>query len=252
MTQDSDAIVPSIRRKRSDRLAARLRELIAEHGLKPGDRMPQAWLAEQETRASKGTVREAMKALETQGLIKTRTGPGGGAFVTAMTGEQAIGLLSNLFLFNPPSIDDICTIRAALEADLAAGLAGQLDAKALAQLQASTSLFDGAPVDAGEEFRQRIAGLDFHGTLAALASNRLLGFLCAFLQGLLRDMASCAMPDAAPSAAARDGVAAYQLPLLRALKKGDATSAHALMKAALEQEAAFLKSHGEIGAVRNR
>lgn len=251
MTQDGDVIVPSIRRKRSDRLAARLRELIAEHGLKPGDRLPQAWLAEQETRASKGTVREAMKALETQGLIKTRTGPGGGAFVTAMTGEQAIGLLSNLFLFNPPTVDEICMIRTALEPDLAAGLAGHLDSQALARLQVGASLFDGAPADAGEEFRQRIAALDFHSMLAALASNRLLGFLCAFLQELLRDMASCPVPEAAPSATASEGVTAYQIHLLRALRKGDASEAHAIMQVALERERAFLAAHAEIGAVRN-
>ena len=49
--------------RRSDRLAARIRELITARGLKPGDRFPQAWLAEQEMRASKGTLRAFQRAL---------------------------------------------------------------------------------------------------------------------------------------------------------------------------------------------
>ena len=104
----SEPVVAPVRQqKRSDRIAARIRDLIVARGLKPGDRIPQDWLAEQELKASKGTVREAMKALETQGLIKSRTGPGGGAFVTALSGEQAMGLLGNLFLFNQPAISHI-------------------------------------------------------------------------------------------------------------------------------------------------
>ncbi len=48
-------------------------------------------------KAAKGTVREAMKALETQGLVFTRSGPGGGAFVAKPSARHAMELLSTHF-----------------------------------------------------------------------------------------------------------------------------------------------------------
>lgn len=245
------------RQKRSDRLAARIRELISARGLKPGDRFPQSWLSEQEMRASKGTLREAMKALETQGLIRTRSGPGGGTFVTALSGTQAVGLLRNLFLFDPPDIADIYLLRRQLEPALAAGLAGQLDDKALADLQATVRLYEPAPASAEEAFRQVIAGLDFHSLLAGFSANSLLGFVCLFLHALLRDMTTCRPGLPTPPSQPGDSWAAgswagevapaYQVRLIRALTAGEGAAAEAIMRRHLEASERFMLDHARIG-----
>lgn len=67
-------------RKRSDIIADALKDYIAQKGLRPGERLPQEAELITLLGASKGTVREALKSMETQGIIATRTGPGGGAF----------------------------------------------------------------------------------------------------------------------------------------------------------------------------
>jgi DNA-binding FadR family transcriptional regulator len=38
---------------------------------------------------AKGTIREAMRLLQAQGLVATKTGPGGGSFVGEVTAERA-------------------------------------------------------------------------------------------------------------------------------------------------------------------
>ncbi|QDZ03246.1 FadR family transcriptional regulator [Nitratireductor mangrovi] len=238
--------MPAGRQKRSDLIAAHIRDLISLQGLKPGDRIPAEWLAREEMRASRGTVREAMKSLETQGLIKTRTGPGGGAFVTALSGEQAMGLLSNLFLFNPPGIAEIYALRKLLEPSLAASLAGRLDDKAYADLQATIRLYENEPTTAEEEFRQRIAELDFQSVLAGFADNQLLGFVCVFLHTLLRDMTVCRAIYAKPNPELRETALNYQVRLIRLLKAGDAEGARRLMQEHMEEAERYMLSRAEI------
>ena len=239
-------VAPPRRQKRSDRIAAHIRDLISLRGLKPGDRIPQDWLAQEELKASKGTVREAMKSLETQGLIKTRTGPGGGAFVTALSGEQAMGLLSNLFLFHQPTIADIYALRKLLEPELVAGLAGNLDEDAYKSLQATIRLYENEPQTAEEEFAQRIAELDFHSVLAGLSENRILGFVLVFLHTLLRDMTVCRAIYSTPNPALRETALSYQVRLIRHLKAGDAEAARSLMRAHMEEAERYMLERAEM------
>lgn len=247
MTQDGQKpgkrpalVTPPRRQKRSDIIAAHIRDLIALHDLSPGDRIPQIWLEAEEMKASRGTVREAMKALETQGLIKTRTGPGGGAFVTALSGDQAMGLLNNLFLFNPPSISDIYALRKLLEPELAAGLAGRLDEDDYDQLQATIRLYENEPRTAEEEFRQRIAELDFHSVLASLSDNQILGFTCVFLQTLLRDKTECRAIYGEPNPELRETALTYQVRLIRLLRAGDGDGARQLMRAHMDEAERYM------------
>ena len=74
---------------------------------------------------AKGTIREAMRVLEAQGLIKTRTGPGGGSFVHEVSQQRAKALLGNYFYFKDLTIGDIYQLRLTLEPELAATLAGK-------------------------------------------------------------------------------------------------------------------------------
>ncbi|MGC9418607.1 MAG: FadR/GntR family transcriptional regulator, partial [Rhodovulum sp.] len=78
-----------------------------EQGLQSGDRLPGEAEMIARFQRSKGTVREAMRILEAQGLVRTRTGPGGGAFVAEMTEDRARALLSNYVYFKGLTIEDI-------------------------------------------------------------------------------------------------------------------------------------------------
>lgn len=217
------------RLKRPDDISERIKDLIVEQQLKPGDRLPSERDLIERFHASKSTVREALKVLETQGLIRSRTGPGGGTFVAALSGSRAMELLGNYFFFRQPSIGDIYAVRIDLEPELAASVVGHLTPADFRRLEQTMRLYEQPPRDRGEEYAQRLAELDFHSVLAELCPNPILGFICGFLQNLLRNLTICKRIYDRPNPELREHALHYQLQLLRALKAEDADAARAIM-----------------------
>lgn len=234
------------RRKRPDIIAERIRDLIVERGLRPGDRLPQEWLLQDELKASRGTLREAMKILEIQGLIASKTGPGGGAFISDVTPQQAIQLFDNLFLFAPPSVADIYALRKVLEPQLAESLAGKLSPDALEALQSTIRLYEDEPATAEEEYEQRLAELDFHAELASHCENMLLGVVCAFVLSLLREMAEFRAIYSEPNPALRETGLHYQVRLLRAIRAGDGPRAAQIMHEHMIEAEKYMLERAEL------
>ncbi|WP_306119334.1 MULTISPECIES: FCD domain-containing protein [unclassified Roseitalea] len=238
------------RRKRPDVIADAIRDKIMQSDLQPGDRVPTEWLADEALRASRGTLREAMTILEFQGLITTRTGPGGGAFVTAVDTTNVLSMLNNLFLFEPPSIADIYALRKFVEPELAALAAREgLSDAAFEALQATVRLYEAEPRSASEEYRQRLAELDFHAELARMGSNKLLGFIAVFLLNLLRDMTVCREIYQQPNPRLRRTGLHYQVQLLRAIRAGESEKARTLMHDHMVEAEAYML---ERAAMRTR
>lgn len=224
-----DIAPPKRSTRRPTEIADKLKDLIASHGLRPGDRLPQERELMAQFKASKSTVREALGALQSQGLVKTRTGPGGGAFVAAIDGSRAMELLGNYFFFNQPTIGHIYELRKLLEPEMAASLAGRLTEADFKRLNDTIRLYDHPPANTGEEFRQRLAELDFHAVLAELCPNPVLGFVCGFLQNLLRNLSNARRIYDKPNPELRETGLSYQIGLLSALHRQDADEVHRIM-----------------------
>ena len=124
------------KRSRPVRVADEIKTWVVERDLQQGDKLPNETEMIAQFGVSKGTVREAMRILEAQGLIITRTGPGGGSFVDKVSANRARSLLANYFYFQNLSIADIYQMRRALEPELAASLAGRLNEAQLAEMEA--------------------------------------------------------------------------------------------------------------------
>lgn len=245
-------IVPDLhaarrRRKRPDIVADRIRDLIIERALKPGDRLPAEWIRPETHDVSRGTLREALKVLEAQGLTASKTGPGGGVFVSRVDPVAALQLMHNLFLFQPPSLAEIFRLRSLLEPKMAACLAGGVSREAFAGLHERIELYGDDPTTPEEHVRKRLAELDFELELARLCPDRLLGFLCSFLISLLRDIVllsakspSPPSPSASTSTSTpnpQEPAANYQVRLLRAIRRQDPSEAEAVMREHLRETA---------------
>ncbi len=202
-----------------------------DHRLAPGDRLPQEPQLIADLGASKGTVREALRVLETQGLIRTRTGPGGGAFITELDADHAGALLANHFFFKEISIAHIYELRIALEPQLVFDLAGEITDGQIDQLRNRMSVYTEPPKSIEEEREQRVAELEFHATLAGFAANPLLGFFCGFLVRLLKDLTVCKRIYEQPNPELRERGLSYQEQLVEALRARDADEARAIMQA---------------------
>ena len=102
------------RRSRPQTVADAIKEWVVEKGLEPRPPAREAELIDQ-FGMSKGTIREAMRLLQAQGLVVTKTGPGGGSFVGKVSKDRAHALLANYFYFQNISINDTHQVRIALE-----------------------------------------------------------------------------------------------------------------------------------------
>ncbi len=217
------------RPKRPAVICDEIKDWIVTQKLKPGDPLPQEKALVERFRASKGTMREALRSLEAQGLVTTRTGPRGGIFVSALDENRAMELLGNYFFFRQPSIADIYTVRCQLEPELAASLVGLMSDEDYQRLEETMRVYDHPAETVGEEYRQRMAELDFHGVLAELCPNPVLGFMCGFLQSLLRDLTVCRRIYDRPNPELRETGLSYQTRLIEAFRAGDRESARSIM-----------------------
>ncbi|MBT9384985.1 FCD domain-containing protein [Pseudooceanicola sp. CBS1P-1] len=208
--------------------------MVVERAMKPGDRLPSEPEMIETFGMAKGTIREAMRILEAQGLIRTRTGPGGGSFVHAVSTERATALLGNYFYFQDLTIGDAYQMRRALEPELVAALAGRLSEEALAELEALTEDYASPAATPEEERAQHVASLKFHALLAAQGENRLLSFVIEFTVKLLTDITVSRQLYAPANPELRLRGHDFHRRLLVALREGDAGAARAIMKSHME------------------
>jgi DNA-binding FadR family transcriptional regulator len=217
------------RRKRTDTIVDAIKRMIVEHGLGPGDRLPQEKDLMVQYGAGKGTVREALKALEVQGLIRIRTGPGGGAFIERMSESRAMSLLSNFLFAKELSIAHIYAMRKALEPQVAVSAIETIDEAGFRRLNDLIAIYDHEPATAEERWDQRMAELDFHAVVAEYSDNPILAFTCRFLQRLLKELTICHDIYMRPEPVLRQSGIAHQRDLIEAMRARDADAVHAIM-----------------------
>ncbi|MBF9030286.1 FCD domain-containing protein [Rhodobacterales bacterium HKCCE3408] len=225
---------PSPKRSRPARVAEAIKDWVVEHSLKKGDRLPSETELMSRFGMAKGTIREAMRILEAQGLIESRTGPGGGCFVGEVTEDRAKALLANYFYFRELSIGNIYQLRRLLEPEIAATLAGRLSEDQLAELEAIVARYPAPARSAEEERDQHVASLAFHRRLANFSDNPLLAFVVSFMARILSDLTVYRRLYDPPNRELYEKGRAYQEELIAALRAGDAARARSVMAAHMD------------------
>lgn len=174
--------------KRSDIVAEELKLWVIERNLVPGDRLPPERELMETFGVSKGTMREALKSLEVQGLIRIAVGPGGGAALTEITDQRAMNLLGSYFYHREPTAGDIYQVRILLEPEMAASAVGRFTPEQTAELERLLEAAEQGTDDLEGRHRKRIDELRFHEIIADACPNPWLAFACKFMLKLLRDI----------------------------------------------------------------
>ena len=217
------------RLSRPAQVAEAIKDWVVEQGLQAGDRLPGEATLIKRFGMAKGTIREAMRLLEAQGLIKTRTGPGGGSFVHEVSRQRAKALLGNYFYFKDLTIGDIYQLRLILEPELAAALAGNLSKDILQLLEENIAEYSEPAKTLDEEREQHVASLRFHAILAEQGKNPLLGFVIDFMVNLLTDLTVYRRLYSPPNIELWKQGRDHQRHLVMALRDGKAEEARAIM-----------------------
>lgn len=99
----------------SDHIQKKIKDAILEGRLKSGDRLPTEKKMAEQFRVSVVTLREALRSLESMGLIEKKKGKGGGNFVSQM-GEDSIKSSLGCYLsFQHLTYHHLLEVRAIIE-----------------------------------------------------------------------------------------------------------------------------------------
>lgn len=165
-------------------VAARLRRRIITGELDDGDELPREADLLQEFGVSRPSLREAIRILETEGLIRIRRGKVGGAIVKRPTAASAAYHLGLTLQSNATTLEDLATARSVLEpacAGLAAALPDAQRAKIVARL---TELVDANEADIGESYAFTAGALQFHAAIIERCGNTTITLLAGALEAV--------------------------------------------------------------------
>ena len=91
----------------------RIRDMISEDGLQPGDKIPSERELSERLKAGRSSIREALRALELLGLIETRRGEG--TFLKDFRNHRLVELLGTFILKEGQARDDVLLTKEWLE-----------------------------------------------------------------------------------------------------------------------------------------
>jgi DNA-binding FadR family transcriptional regulator len=161
-------------RKAYEQVADQLRELIVSGRFSPGHRLPNEAALSVQFGVSRATVREALRVLATQNLIRTTKGATGGSFVILPTADHISEFLSsNISLLSQAesvSLDEFLELREFLEVPAARLAARRHSDEEAEGLQAAIPEAHG-DLDTQEQF---IHNKDFHSRVVLASGNTLL------------------------------------------------------------------------------
>jgi GntR family transcriptional regulator, transcriptional repressor for pyruvate dehydrogenase complex len=176
--------------KLSHTLVEFFRARIASGELKPGDTLPPEAELLQQLRVSRPTLRQALRVLESESLIRLGKGARSGATVMHPSIETAAQYGALYLATHGATLGEIHQVRALLEPPLAALIARQGNKDAVASLQDCVRTQQEA-LQRGDYIAAATAVNDFHGRLERFSQNRALGLVA----GMLNDIAINVYPQ---------------------------------------------------------
>jgi len=171
---------PIERRKVYDQIAERLQAQIGDRKLRPGDLLPTERELMQVYRVGRSSVREALRILESRGLIQSL--PTGG-FAIADYGSPLHHSIQLLLLLQETNLRELFEMRKILEVEVAGLAAAHRSDEDLARMaQAIDDMVEGL----SSEDRYIAADLQFHMTVAEASGNRIAVHMMQAIRESLR------------------------------------------------------------------
>jgi GntR family transcriptional repressor for pyruvate dehydrogenase complex len=174
---DSQTVTPSERPKTYKLVADQLLELIAAGRLRPGDPVPPERELVENYSVGRSSVREALRMLESRGLIEAR---GNGTFTVSHARNTLNQSLELLLSVAEADLHELFEIRRILEGECAALAAARRREPDLVRMRAAIAEMESG---IGSEDEYIAADLEFHLTIAEATGNR----VAAHLMHALRD-----------------------------------------------------------------
>jgi len=199
-----------------------LKDAIATGALRAGDRLPSERDLAERFRASRASVREALRVLEALGIVGTRRGADNGAVLLSEPGNAFTTVLDLLVALRHIPLADVVEFRVMLESNAVRRLAGSGGAASLDTLRVLLDRMADPAVEQAE-FHQLDAS--FHVALVRSAGNRLVNLVETAADSTLRALVTDVALVAADWAAVRPRLIDEHRHIYDAVAAGDAALA---------------------------
>jgi DNA-binding FadR family transcriptional regulator len=208
-------------RKAYEQVADQLRELIVSGALAPGERLPTESVLGRNFGVSRATIREALRVLAAQGLVRTAKGAAGGSFVTLPTVdhissfvEANVGLLTET---RRVTLEELLEARELVEVPAARLAAVRRTQSDLDRLRGTVPP-DTPPLGVTDEFTYNA---EFHSCLLEASRNTLLTVSAQPIFTVLQTH----LARSTLSRSFHTSIHAHHLRILEAVEAGDADAA---------------------------
>ena len=169
--ESSQSFQPLDRRKVYEQVADQLLRQVSAGHLRPGDALPPERELTERFGVGRSSIREALRMLESQGVIAGD----GGAFVVAAVSNPLNSSLQLLFTLDAETgIHDLFELRRIIDCEAAAFAAERRSDEHVASLAATIGDMEEALATNGRDERFVNADLRFHLTVAEATGNRLI------------------------------------------------------------------------------
>ncbi len=175
----SDIFEPMAKQSLADRLALRIRELIRNENYTRGDRLPAIMEMARQFGVGHPTIREALKRLQTMGIVEIRHGSG-----------VYVSRNDDVLLLAAPDYTETVTkkllldlVRTRLPLELVA-VGDAVRNASPEQLMEMRRILEAAGHDVSNRETMRTSNLAFHRLIALASGNRVLAQLLAVLHDL--------------------------------------------------------------------
>lgn len=203
-----------------------IRQLIKEGRLRARDQLPSERELAETFKVSRTSVREALRALETQGLVVSRTGTGN--FVADLPVESLIGPLARLLIDEKKALADAFEMRKLIEPQIAALAAERASRNDIAQLKRIVAK-QAEAVSRGETGVE--ADAELHFFISRATRNQALQKL---VSGLM-EMLSRSREESLQTDKRRESSIAAHRRIIAAVEKHDRSKARSEMLRHIEQ-----------------
>ncbi len=225
-------ITPVPRTSLVDTVVERLRSLIDENGLGPGDRLPTEAELVKQLEVSRTVLREAVGRLEAMGLVSVR-GPRGMFVGDVGSLHSCVRLVGSAMAISPRELLQFSEFRRAIECDAVRAAAERATAGDVAELEASCREIGRSDLTHAEAHE---IDLRFHRKLLDLSGNELMMNVMDVIREFVRaSIARGSPPRRDPLVTQR-----HHRAIVTAIKAKDADAAERAMRAHLDAGLPFI------------
>ena len=154
-------------------IVSKIKEKIFSGELKPGDKLPSERELVNNFNTSRITIREAIRMLETVGLVEVKRGKEGGSFVKEINSAYYADFLSDMLVQGLLSISEITETRLLLEPPVAKLSAERANEEDISRMR---ECINEAKLYILEEKRPRSININFHNLVAKSIHNKMIYF----------------------------------------------------------------------------